>query len=167
MRKVLLAGAAAVGVAAATVLTATASATSAGEAPLRLTAKAAAVAVITPCRTCLKSVPPGIHMGAVADESGKLLGEHGATVGHFAITATQVTPVAAGAPGELLLDVTLVLSAGQITAHGIEEPPDTAGTIAITGGTGAYRSARGQIRFRDTRPGTTLLQVAIERSPES
>jgi hypothetical protein len=167
MRKVLLAGAVAVSVAAATVLTAAASATSAGEAPLRLTAKAAAVAVITPCRTCLQTVPPGIHMGSVADESGTLLGEHGAKVGHFAITATQVTPVAAGAPGELLLDVTVVLRAGQITAHGIEEPPDTAGTIAITGGTGAYRSARGQIHFRDTRPGTTLLQVAIERSPES
>jgi hypothetical protein len=38
-------------------------------------------------------------------------------------------------------------------AHGIEEPPDTVGTIAITGGTGAYRSARGQIHFRDTRRG--------------
>jgi hypothetical protein len=41
-----------------------------------------------------------------------------------------VTPTAAG---ELLLDVTLVLGNGQITAHGIEEPPDNAGTIAITG----------------------------------
>jgi hypothetical protein len=163
MRKVLLAGAAAVSVAAATVLTATASATGSGEAVLRLTAKATAVAVITPCRTCLKSVPPGLHMGAVADESGKLLNQHGTKVGHFAISATQVTPVAAGAPGELLLDVTLVLAAGQITAHGIEEPPDNAGTIAITGGTGAYQSARGEIHFRDTRPGTTLLHVAIER----
>lgn len=163
MRKILLAGAVAAGVAAATVLTGAASATSAGEGPLRLTAKAAAVAVITPCRTCLQSQPPGIHMGAVADESGRLLNGHGVKVGHFAISATQVTPVAAGAPGELLLDVTLVLAAGQITAHGIEEPPDNAGTIAITGGTGAYQSVRGEIRFRDAGPGTTLLQVATER----
>ncbi len=163
MRKFLLAGAAAASVAAATVLTAAASATSSGEQLIRLTAKATAVVVITPCRTCLKSVPPGIHMGAVADESGKLLNQQGAKVGHFAISATQVTPVAANAPGELLLDVTLVLGKGQITAHGIEEPPDNAGTIAITGGTGGYQSARGEIHFRDTRPGTTLLQVAIER----
>ena len=27
-------------------------------------------------------------------------------------------------------------------------------------GTGAYQSARGEIRFRDAGPGTTLLQVA-------
>ena len=56
-----------------------------------------------------------------------------------------------------------ILAAGQITAHGIEEPPDKAGTIAITGGTGAYQSAGGEIHFRDTRRGTTLLQVVIER----
>ncbi len=160
MCKILLAGAVAAGVAAATVLTGAASATSAGKAPLRLTAKAAAVAFITPCRTCLQSQPPGLHMGAVAYESGRLRNGRGAKVGHFAISATQVTPVAAGAPGELLLDITLVLAGGQITAHGIEEPPDNAGTVAITGGTGAYRFARGEIHFRDAGPGTTLLQVA-------
>ena len=163
MRKILLAGAVAAAVAAATVLTGAASATSAGEGPLRLTAKAAAVAFVTPCRTCLQSQPPGIHMGAVAYESGKLLNGRGVKVGHFAISATQVTPVAAGAPGELLLDITLVLAAGQITAHGIEEPPDNAGTIAINGGTGAYQSVRGEIHFRDAGSGTTLLRVATER----
>ena len=62
-----------------------------------------------------------------------------------------------------MLHVTLVLAAGQITAHGIAEPPDKAGTIAIIGGTGAYQSAREEIHFRDTRWGTTLLQVVIER----
>jgi hypothetical protein len=56
-----------------------------------------------------------------------------------------------------------VLGKGQITAHGIEEPPDNAGTIAITGGTGLYQSAGGEVRFRDTNPTTTLLQVVIER----
>ena len=162
MHKILLASAVAAGVVAATILTGAASATSTGEGPLRLTAKAAAVAFITPCRTCLQSQPPGIHTGAVAYESGKLLNGHGAKVGHFAASITQVTPVAAGAPDELLLDITLVLAGGQITAHGIEEPPDNAGTIAITGGTGAYQSVRGEIHFRDAGPGTTLLQVATE-----
>ena len=51
MRKILLAGAAVADVAAATAITAAASATSAGEAPLRLTAKATALAAITPCHT--------------------------------------------------------------------------------------------------------------------
>jgi len=154
---------AAAGVAAAAIITTAASAANSGQAPLHLTAKATAEAVITPCRTCVKSIPAGIHMGAVAEESGNLLNRQGKRVGHFALSATQVTPVTATAPGELLLDVTLVLGNGQITAHGIEEPPDNAGTIAITGGTGRYRSADGEIHFRDDGPGTTRLQVTIER----
>jgi hypothetical protein len=64
-----------------------------------------------------------------------------------------------------VVDVTLVLGPGQITAHGIEEPPANGGTLAITGGTGQYQSAGGEIRFRDTnKTGTvTLLQVMISR----
>ena len=94
---------------------------------------------------------------------GTFSNQHGTGVGHSALSATQVTPVTPTAEGELLLDVTLVLGNGQITAHGIEEPPDNAGTIAITGGTGRYQSAGGEIRFRDDATGTTLLQVTIER----
>jgi hypothetical protein len=148
----------AAGAAAAAVFTASASAASSGGTTLHLTAKAAATVVISPCRTCVQSVPAGVHTGAVANQYGILVNGRGARVGHFAVVATQVTP-----RGELLLDVTLVLGKGQITAHGIEEPPDTAGTIAITGGTGIYQSAGGEVRFRDQSPTTTLLQVVIER----
>jgi hypothetical protein len=148
----------AAGTATAAIFTASASAASSGETTLHLTAKAAATVVISPCRTCVKSVPAGVHTGAVASQYGILVNGHGARVGHFAVAATQVTP-----RSELLLDVTLVLGKGQITAHGIEEPPDNAGTIAITGGTGRYRSAGGEVRFRDTSQATTLLQVVIER----
>ena len=151
----------AAGVAAAavfTAFTASASATSSRGATLRLTANAAATVFISPCRTCVKSVPAGIHTGAVAEVYGNLVNGQGARVGHFAFVATQVTP-----QSELLLDVTLVLGRGQITAHGIEEPPDNGGTIAITGGTGRYQSAGGEIRFRDTSRTATLLQVVIER----
>ena len=148
----------AAGVAAAAVFTASASATSSGGAVLHLTAKATATVFISPCRTCVTSVPTGIHTGAVADVYGILVNGQGARVGHFALLATQVTP-----QGELVLDVTLVLGQGQITAHGIEEPPDNAGTIAITGGTGLYQSAGGEIHFRDTSRTTTVLQVVINR----
>ena len=103
-------------------------------------------------RFCAKC---GTQVGQAGDPAPST---RGARVGHFVLVATQVTP-----RGELLLDVTLVLGKGQITAHGIEEPPDTAGTIAITGGTGLYQSAGGQVRFRDTSGTTTLLQVVIER----
>jgi hypothetical protein len=115
--------------------------------------------IITPCRTCVTSTPAGIHDGAVADQYGILVNGRGAQVGHFANVVTQVTP-----QGELLLDLTLVLGQGQITAHGIEEPPTNAGTIAITGGTGGYQSASGEIRFRDTsNPNVTRVQVVIDR----
>jgi hypothetical protein len=148
----------AAGAATAAILTASASAASSGGTTLYLTAKAAATVVISPCRTCVTSVPAGVHTGAVANQYGVLVNGHGARVGHFAVVATQVTP-----RSELLLDVTLVLGKGQITAHGIEEPPDNAGTIAITGGTGRYQSADGEVRFRDKNQTTTLLQVVIQR----
>jgi len=148
----------AAGIAAVVVFTASASATSSGGATLRLTATAAATVFISPCPACVTSVPAGIHTGAVADQYGNLVNGQGARVGHFAFVATQATP-----QGELLLDVTLVLGQGQVTAHGIEEPPADSGTIAITGGTGMYQSAGGEIRFRDTSQTTTLLQVVIEQ----
>jgi hypothetical protein len=147
----------AAGVAAAAVFTASASARSSGAATLHLTAKATATVFISPCRTCVTSVPAGIHTGAVADVYGILVNGQGAEIGRSALLATQVTP-----QGELLLDVTLVLGQGQITAHGIEEPPANGGTIAITGGTGLYQSVGGEIRFRDTSRTTTLLQVVID-----
>jgi len=148
----------AVGVAAAAVFTASASATSSGGATLHLTAKATATVFISPCRSCVASVPAGIRAGAVADQYGNLVNGRGARVGHFALVATQVTP-----QGELVVDLTLVLGQGQITAHGIEEPPANGGTIAITGGTGVYQSVGGEVRFRDTaNPNVTLVQVVID-----
>src|SRR5215472_2062680 len=131
----------AAGVAAAAVFTASASATNSGVEILRLTAKAAATVEITPCHTCVTSAPAGIHVGIVADQYGILVNGRGARVGHFVNWITQVTP------SELLLDLTLVLGQGQVTAHGIEPFAASRGTIAITGGTGRYQSAGGEIRF--------------------
>ena len=144
-------------VAVATVFTASASATRSGGATLRLTAKAAATVIVTPCRTCVTSVPAGIHIGDVADQYGILVNGRGARAGHFVQWLTDVSP------SEFLLDLTLVLGQGQITAHGIEEPPTNAGTIAITGGTGRYQSAGGEIRFRDVSHTVVLVQVVIDQ----
>ena len=147
----------AAGVAVAAVFTASASATSSGGATLHLTAKAAATVVITPCRTCVTSVPAGIHTGVVADEYGVLVNARDTRVGHFATVITQVTP------RELLVDPTLVLGQGQITAQGLEAAAASSGTLAITGGTGRYQSAGGEIRFRDTSKTVQLLQVVIDQ----
>ena len=149
---------AAAGVAAAAIFTASASATSSGGATLHLTAKATATVIITPCRTCVTSTPAGIHDGAVADQYGILVNGRGAQVGHFANVVTQVTP-----QGELLLDLTLVLGQGQITAHGIEPFAASKGTLAITGGTGLYQSAGGEVRFRDISHTVVLVQVVIDQ----
>jgi hypothetical protein len=147
----------AAGVATAAVLTASAgAATSGGTATLRLTAKAATTVFVDPCRTCVTSVPAGIHTGAVANQSGTLINGQGTPVGHFAQVATVVSP-----QGELMVEVTLVLGQDQITAHGIEEPPANGGTFAITGGTGQYQSAGGEIRFRDTNKAGTVTQVQV------
>ena len=149
---------AAAGVAAAAIFTASATAaTSGGATTLRLTAKAAATVFISPCRTCVTSVPAGIHTGVVADQYGALVNARGARVGHFATVITQVTP------RELLVDVTLVLGQGQITARGVEAAAASGGTLAIIGGTGRYRSAGGEIRFRDTSKTVQLLQVVIDQ----
>jgi len=126
-------------------------------ATLRLTAKAAATVTIVPCRTCVTSVPAGIHTGFVADQYGILVNGRGARVGHFVNWITVVTP------SELLLDLTLVLGRGQITAHGIEPAAANRGTIAITGGTGMYQSAGGEIRFRDVSHTVVLVQVVIDQ----
>ena len=124
---------------------------------MRLTAKAAATVFISPCRTCVTSVPAGIHTGVVADEYGVLVNARGTRVGHFATVITQVTP------RELLVDPTLVLGQGQITAQGLEAAAASSGTLAITGGTGRYQSAGGEIRFRDTSKTVQLLQVVIDQ----
>ena len=50
-----------------------------------------------------------------------------------------------------------------ITAQGIEPAAANGSTIAITGGTGRYQSAGGEIRFRDTNPTVTVLQVVIDQ----
>ena len=124
---------------------------------MRLTAKAAATVFISPCRTCVTSVPAGIHTGVVADEYGVLVNARDTRVGHFATVITQVTP------RELLVDVTLVLGQGQITAHGIEPFAASKGTLAITGGTGLYQSAGGEVRFRDISHTVVLVQVVIDQ----
>ena len=144
-------------VAVATVFTASASATRSGGATLRLTAKAAATVIVTPCRTCVTSVPAGIHIRDVADQYGILVNRRGARAGHFVQWLTDVSP------SEFLLDLTLVLGQGQITAHGIEPAAASSGTIAITGGTGRYQSAGGEIRFRDVSHTVVLVQVVIDQ----
>ncbi len=156
-------GAAAVatgGVIAATALIGTAAATPQAQ-TLHLTAKTTTEAMIRPCPSCVRTTPSGQHIGGSDIQSGNVYDQHGVKVGHFALLAVSVTSFTQKAPGELLLDATLRLANGQIATHGLELPPDNNGTLAITGGTGSYQTARGEIHFNDVNQTTTDLQVVI------
>lgn len=155
-----LAAVSAGGVIAATVLFGTAAATQQGQ-TLHLTAKTTTEALIRPCPACARTTPPEQHIGGTDIQSGNLFDQHGVKVGHFALFAVSVTSFTQKAPGELLLDVTLRLGNSQITAHGVELPPDNNGTLAITGGTGNFQTARGEIHFNDVNQTTTDLRVVM------
>ena len=71
------------------------------------------------------------------------------------------TSVASNGPPEVELTGTLSLPGGQITVQGLEEPPSDGGTIAITGGTGAYRFAKGEMRFHDTSDTTSDITLIV------
>jgi hypothetical protein len=115
-----------------------------------------------PCPTCVQqSVPAGAHIGGTEVNAGYLLDPHGAKVGHFTLYAVGATPFTPQGPGELMLNATLVLAQGQITTQGVEEPPDDHGVTAIVGGTGAYATARGEVRYTDNADGSTNLDVRL------
>jgi hypothetical protein len=81
-------------------------------------------------------------------------------VGHYAAHILGTT-VATDIPPEVQLTISLALAEGQITAHGLEEPPTEGGTIAITGGTGRYLGAKGETRFHDTGETTTDITFIL------
>jgi hypothetical protein len=92
---------------------------------------------------------PGPSLGDAIVFSGELLaaGER-RELGHFEGTLTAVTP---DANSRFLATVVLALPSGQITVQGeLNFATQTEFVHAITGGTGAYRDARGEFHFRDT-----------------
>lgn len=74
------------------------------------------------------------------------------------------TGTGADARSTLECQATLVLAAGQITLQGApsftEEGPQI-NTVAITGGTGAYKTAHGQVRVREVSETEAELTVQL------
>jgi hypothetical protein len=69
-------------------------------------------------------------------------------IGHFEGTLTAVTP---DANSRFLAFVVLALPDGQITVEGeLDFATETEFVHAVTGGTGAFRDARGEFTFRHT-----------------
>ncbi len=119
---------------------------------------------VIPCDQCTLhpfGFNPGDHIGEFLVNHGTLTDPAGKTIGHYAFHILGTTVAANGALPEVQLTGTLSLPDGQITIQGLEEPPTDAGTIAITGGTGRYRLARGELRFKDTSDTTTDLALIL------
>jgi len=88
---------------------------------------------------------------------------------HATCTLTRLEP-RTGAPKRFAAQclVTLVLPEGQVTAQGVRtgalsqrQPPRF--TLAITGGTGAYATARGQVRIVDLNATDSRLTLTLIR----
>jgi hypothetical protein len=94
--------------------------------------------------------------------SGELLNHGGhQSIGHFEGTLTAVT---LDANSRFLASVVLALPQGQITVQGeLNFATQTQFVHAITGGTGAYRDARGQFHFHDTsRQGVIEITLQLD-----
>ncbi len=118
---------------------------------------------VIPCEQCTLNpfgFNRGDHIGEFLVNHGTLADNTGQIVGHYA-THELGTTVAAGGPPEVQITGTLSLPNGQITVQGLEEPPTDHGTIAITGGTGRYLAAKGELRFRDTSETTAEMTLVL------
>jgi Allene oxide cyclase barrel like domain len=94
-----------------------------------------------------------------------LLLSHGQVIGHDG-GSCQATFVAKGRVPQFQCLVTFVLRGGQVTAQGllnIANPASFRGMFSITGGTGIYRTARGQATIHQTS--ATLATITLSLIP--
>lgn len=114
-----------------------------------------------PCSSCvLHSDPEGAHTGGTEYDAGSIKDPSGKVIGHFVVEETGMTPFNDG-PGEVQLVGTIVIGRSQLTFQGLEEPPLDGGVAAITGGTGRYAGARGQITYTDVSDTVTRLAIQV------
>jgi hypothetical protein len=81
----------------------------------------------------------------------------GRRVGRDVGTCTVVT-----AEGDAVCDVVLVLRAGQLVVHGLLPATGHAFRLAVTGGTGRYATARGDVLLRQ---GETSSSLTVRLAP--
>jgi hypothetical protein len=132
-------------------------------APIHLQARQDLGLTVIPCPDCTlrpMGFSVGDHIGEFLVNQGTLIDDRGRTVGHYAAHIPGTT-VATDVPPQVQLTTTLSLAGGQITAQGLEEPPADGGTIAVTGGTGRYLGAKGEMRFHDTGETTTDITLVL------
>jgi hypothetical protein len=63
--------------------------------------------------------------------------------------------------GRVICDVTMSLNRGTVVAHGVFTGGALGGTLAVTGGSGAYEGARGTYETTSPGPEPLLIQVHL------
>jgi hypothetical protein len=98
-------------------------------------------------------------LGAAQIGSGVLTDVHGHSLGTFAFTCISVR-VHRGYVDEQCTGWGS-LAGGQLVLAGKSRSNENRHTWAVTGGTGAYRSARGEARLRDLNDHVTVVDVTL------
>ena len=88
-----------------------------------------------------------VFSSGIYDTNGNRIGRDGAD-------CVQTNP-----DGTFLCSIAVTLPQGELTVQGLANGPDN--VFAITGGTGAYRNARGDVRAVDTEPGRAEVTIRI------
>jgi len=105
------------------------------------------------------AAPPGPSLGDRLVFTSNLFDEQGRQVGHDGADCVTVRLDPTAPPAEQQIvqcTVTVALPDGQITVQGLAQGLE--GRFAVTGGTGAYSTARGEAHVVDTAP---LVQADI------
>ncbi|MGZ4314461.1 MAG: allene oxide cyclase barrel-like domain-containing protein [Gaiellaceae bacterium] len=103
--------------------------------------------------------PAHASLGDEQIASGTLLNGESKPVGRFGFTCTWVGIDA----GQVLEHCSGEgsLPGGQLTFAGMSQPGTVEHTLAVTGGTGVYQTARGQIQLHDRNNNQTLVTVTL------
>ena len=112
---------------------------------------------VIPCPDCTlrpTGFNVGDHIGEFLVNHGTLVDDKGRTVGHYAAHLLRHHRGHRGRPRG-------TADYHPVTAQGVEESSAEGGTIAITGGTGRYVGAKGEMRFHDTSETTTDITLIL------
>lgn len=101
---------------------------------------------------------PGLSVGDVRISGGRLVGRDGRRLGTFGSTCTVID---VGRAAALQCDGYDKLPAGQVAFAGEIVPGKRIQVAAITGGTGDYLNARGQVSMKRVKAKVTQVVMSI------
>lgn len=85
----------------------------------------------------------------------------GKLIGHEDVEIHVASAAATETAGEYAITVAAVFDDGQLVVQGVGDSAASSGTIAVVGGTGAYRTAHGYAHYRDRSETDTDVVVTL------